>query len=135
MVLGFLQADRTQMTPLTQALTLMIGVGLPALGAAALLRGRRRRPSGWTARQAELARATLEAEVLKLATNRGGKLTAAEVVIAHAVDEATAEVVLGSMAEEGRAEIELTDDGVIVYAFRGLADGSQKASAKGVLDA
>jgi hypothetical protein len=78
---------------------------------------------------------TLEAEVLRLAKQKGGKLTVVEVMTDLALDSDAAKEVLDSMAGKSLAEVELTESGIIVYAFYEVRHLQDKESAKGVLDA
>lgn len=123
----------------TLVVTLLIAVVLPAAGGvylwwsasadrAAALAGLRRH-------KALLLRQTLQAELLKLAERRGGKLTVVEAVGELAFDADTVGEALEAMAVEGLAEVEVSESGVIVYAFRDVIHLGEKAEAKGVLDA
>lgn len=86
-------------------------------------------------RRSLLTRRTLEAELLKLAERRGGKLTVVEGVAELAYDAETVEETLKDMAAQGLAEIEIAESGMLVYAFRDVRALHEKADAKGVLDA
>ena len=76
-----------------------------------------------------------EAELLRLAQSRGGKLTVVEAVAELAFDAATVEETLNAMAAAGVADVEVSDSGVLVYAFYDVQHLEEKATAKGVLDA
>jgi hypothetical protein len=52
-----------------------------------------------------------------------------------AFDAATVEGVLNAMAADGLADVEVSDSGVLVYAFYDVQHLGEKATAKGVLDA
>lgn len=138
MMLGFSKAS-PQVSPIMSLLTLLLTVGLPAVGGAALLRSytkqRREQHDTLSDRKALLRQRTLEAELLKLAERKGGKLTVVEVVSETAVDADAAKQALESLAAQGFAQIELTDSGVIVYAFYDIQHLPDKPSSKGVLDA
>lgn len=82
-----------------------------------------------------LAIKNLEAEVLKLAHNKGGSLTAVELMADLAIDRDTAKQVLESLAVQGLAEVEITESGVIVYSFYDVKHLHEKHKAKKVLDA
>ncbi len=82
-----------------------------------------------------LHRRTFEADILKLAEQKSGRLTIVEVMAEFAVDAETAKNALESFASEGIAEIEITESGVLVYSFYDIRHLAEKESARGVLDA
>ncbi len=137
MLLGFFKATPQVGTTVTM-LTLLLTVGLPAVGGAALVyshvKQRREQRDTLSGRKALLRQRTLEAELLKLAERKGGKLTVVEVVSETAVDAESAKEALESLAVQGFAQVELTDSGVIVYAFYDIQHLPDKPSSKGVLD-
>jgi hypothetical protein len=113
---------------------LLIGVGLPAAGGIALLAGRFGRGRRVSAHRVELRLRTVDAEILRLAGQRGGKLTTVEVMQELALTPEVAQAALDGMHSRELAEIEITESGVIVYAFNDVKNLSQKSSAKGLLD-
>ncbi|MDE2654077.1 MAG: hypothetical protein F4107_02320 [Gemmatimonadetes bacterium] len=133
MVAGFLRADVDPFAPAT-LFALLIAAGLPAAGGSWLLArhfGAGRRIEG---RREELRRDTLEAEILKMAERYGGRLTAVEVAGELAVPSTTAEELLNELMRRELAEIEITDSGVLVYAFHDVRHLSEKESARGLLE-
>ncbi len=133
MVAGFLRADVDPFAPAT-LFALLIAAGLPAAGGGWLLArhfGAGRRIEG---RREELRRDTLEAEILKMAERYGGRLTAVEVAGELAVPSTTAEELLNELMRRELAEIEITDSGVLVYAFHDVRHLSEKESARGLLE-
>lgn len=141
LLLGFVEADLADRGFLVAALTFVIAVALPAVGGMLLFFGIRRTSSGRREKREARRRQTLEAEVLRLATARAAgesgacKLTAVELASALTVDLETATATLQDLHRRSVAELELTDDGTIVYAFRDLAGPRQKNAARAVLDA
>lgn len=131
MLVGFLRSDATLASPAVIA-ALVIAVALPAGGGVMLLRGGGGRRA---ARLEQLRRQTVEAEVLRLATQHGGKLTALEVATALALPPESAKAVLDSLNERELADLEITDAGVIVYSFHDARHLGGKHSARGILDA
>src|SRR5438046_1018231 len=79
MLLGFLKSSAALTSPAVLA-ALLIVVVVPAGAGFALLRGNPNR-----ARLAELRERTIEAEVLRMAAQQGGRLTAVEVAAALAL--------------------------------------------------
>jgi hypothetical protein len=134
MLYGFLRSDTSITSPAAIA-ALLITVALPAAGGIALLRGvvtlGGRRP----ARIEQLRRQTIEAEILRLAMQQGGRLTVVEVATALALPPEAAKETLDSLAEREVADLEITDAGVIVYAFHDAKHIGGKHSARGILDA
>jgi hypothetical protein len=132
MLLGFLRADLALNAP--GVVAFLLTVGLPATGAALLLRshleGRR---IGAGARDAIRAQ-TIRSEILRVATRKGGKLTVPEVMAELAVDKATAEAALQALHLEELAEIEITESGMLVYEFPDIRRLGEKDAAKGLLD-
>ncbi len=131
MLLGFLNSSATLGSP-TALVALLLTVGLPAAGGAALLRGI---GSGRNARAERLRQQTIDAEILRLATQHRGKLTAVEVATALAIPPETAKTSLDSLVERDVADLQITDAGVIVYAFHDAKHVGDKSSARDILDA
>jgi hypothetical protein len=134
MLAGFATSGRSLAAPATLA-ALAITVVLPGAGAALLARSHLSEKSRLSGRKAELRERTVQAEVLRLARERGGKLTAVEVTTALALPPAEARAALEEMALSGQAELEITDAGVLVYSFYEVRHLGGKDSARGVLDA
>ncbi|MCR9159913.1 MAG: TM2 domain-containing protein [Nannocystaceae bacterium] len=62
----------------------------------------------------------LELRVLKLARLRGGKLTAASTAAELAIPVAEADAELTKIAKAGHANVDVTDEGAVVYDFPSL---------------
>jgi hypothetical protein len=134
MFAGYLGADLDASAGAT-FLALAVAVGLPAAGGAALLASHFRASGRVADRKQDLRRQTIDAEVLRLAGQHGGKLTVVEVIGSLALPPDEAKAVLDSLARRELADLEVTDSGVIVYAFHDVARLSVKSKAKGILDA
>ena len=131
MLWGFLRSSASLAAPATLA-ALVIAVALPAAAGVALLRRGRRRD----ARVERLRQQALEAEVLRLATRHGGRLTALEVATEFALTPEAAKELLDGMVTRDIADLAIADAGMIVYTFddaRQLGAG-QKQSARGLLE-
>jgi len=131
MLLGFLNSGASLGSP-AAIVALLLTVGLPAGAGVALLRGIGSRRN---ARAERLRQQTIDAEILRLAVQHSGKLTAVEVATALALTPETAKSSLDSLVEREVADLEITDAGVIVYAFHDARNIGGKASARGILDA
>ena len=134
MFVGFLGSTASIGTPATIA-ALLITVGLPAAAGVALAASHVRRGSKFARRKEELRRQTVESEILRLAGQHRGRLTAVEVASEVAVSPEEAKEALDSLVAREMAELEITESGLIVYAFGDVQRLSEKARAKGVLDA
>ena len=88
-----------------------------------------------TARRELLRQQTFESEILRLAGQRNGRLTAVEVMTEFAIPLEQANNLLESLMIRELADIEVTDSGVVVYAFHDIKHLSEKPRAKGILDA
>ena len=113
-------------------LALIIAVGIPGVGGAALL--------GWfdggsrRARLEQLRQQTIEAEILKMAMREQGRLTAVEVATQLALPQESAKEALDAMVTRDLADIAVSDEGVIVYTFHDAKNVGGKATAKGLLE-
>jgi hypothetical protein len=131
MLLGFLRSNLSLARPATIA-ALLIVVVLPAIAGIAIMRGI---GAADEARRAKLRQQTIEAEVMKLAIQQAGKLTALEVATALALPQDETTRALDAMVEREVADIEITDEGVIVYTFDAARRLGSKDSSRGILDA
>ena len=134
MIVGFLGADIDVSAPAT-LLAALVGIGLPAAGGVALLArhfgaGRRRE-----SRREQLRRQTVDAEILRLAAQRGGKLTVVEVVTELALTPQAATESLNALMTRDLADIEVTESGVLVYSFRDVQHLPEKTDSRKILDA
>lgn len=133
MLLGFLNSEVALGAPATLA-ALALTVGLPAVGAGLLLRvhfGERARLGN---RKRELRAQTIEAEILRLAAEKGGQLTVLEVTTALALSPEASKAALDGLMLREHADLEITDSGVLVYSFHDIRRLGDKGSAKGLLD-
>jgi hypothetical protein len=133
MLVGFLRADLAT-SALATTIAFLIAVGLPAAGGVALLSSHFGSARRLGQRRELLRRHTLNSEVLRLAAQRGGKITVVEVVTELSVSPDAAKESLDELAMQELAEIQIADSGMLVYAFADVQNLAQKARAKGVLD-
>lgn len=134
MLLGFFNADLKQGVSV-MLLSLLVAVVLPAAGGLYLIRSYYRERKRIESNRKDIRNETLEAEILKLAGKKDGKLTVVEVMSDLGLSRDTAEELLNAMASNSLAEIELTESGVIVYSFYEVKSLKDKQGARGVLDA
>jgi hypothetical protein len=134
MLLGFVRSDAALSAPATIA-ALLITVGLPAAGGIVLMNPRFMRGKQLAARREQLRQQTFESEILRLAGQREGRLTTVEVMTEFAIPQDQANALLGSLVARELADIEITDSGVVVYAFHDVRHLGDKPRAKGILDA
>lgn len=133
MMAGFLNADVARSAG-TTLIALLLTVALPAGAGIALLRkgsgGRKRLEE----RREVLRQQTLTSELVRLAGLRGGKLTAIEVVSEFAVTPDEAERALKDLVVRGLAEPEVTESGLLVYAFHDVKRLEEKPHSRGILE-
>ncbi len=134
MFVGFLGAEIDRSAPAT-LVAVVIAIGLPAAGGAWLLAGHFGLGRGRAERTARLRQETLEAEILNMARRHDGKLTIVEVVAELGVPDEMAKQGLDALMTRELAEIEITDSGVLVYAFHDIERLAEKHEARGLLDA
>ena len=134
MLLGFFRSDAPLTSPATIA-ALFIAVGLPALGGILLTTNRFGRGKRLAERREQLRQQTFESEILRLAGQRQGRLTAVEVMTEFAITLDQANALLESLVVRDLADLEVTDSGVVVYAFHDVQHLADKPRAKGILDA
>ena len=134
MVTGFLRADVDPSAPAT-FVAMLIAVVLPAAGGVALLARHFGAGKRLAARRDILRRQTMDAEILRLAAEHGGKLTVVDVVTAMALTPPMAKDALDALMRADMADMEVTDSGVLVYRFHDVEHLPEKSRSKGILDA
>lgn len=133
MLLGFLRSDAASSAATVAAL--LITVGLPGVGGILLISGRFGRGKQLAARRDRLRQQTFESEILRLAAQRGGRLTVVEIMTEFAIPQDQANALLESLVVRELADIEVTDSGVVVYAFHDVRHLDDKTRARRMLDA
>ena len=71
-----------------------------------------------------------EKAVLKIANEKNGRLTIAEVAMDTSLSLEESKTILEKMSADGVAELQITDGGSLVYVFTGLISEKEKATAK-----
>ena len=129
MLLGFARSSAGLGSP-TALFALLLTVALPAAGGIALLRGSLGGNS--RARMAQLRQQTIDAEILRLAMQHQGRLTAVEVASALALGSGDAKAALDDMVNRQVADLEVSDEGVLIYTFHEARyfDGDRNAPRK-----
>ena len=134
MLLGFVRSDAS-FGSLNTMLAVVVSVVLPAIGGVALLRTANRFGRRAGSRADQLRRTTIEAEILRLAMLKEGRLTAVEVSSALALPQEEAKATLDDLVTREIADLDITDAGVLVYSFHDARNVGDKHSARGLLDA
>jgi hypothetical protein len=134
MLAGFFRSGAPIAAPATIA-ALLLTVVLPAGAGWALLAGPARDREQLLRARERLRELTFEAETLRLAAAREGRLTAVEVAAEFAVSIEEAAALLTSFDTRGIAEVQITPSGTLVYSFGDVCNLGEKAAARGVLDA
>ena len=114
-------------------LAFLITVILPGGAGVGLIASHFRNRGALAGRKDDLRRQTLAAELLRLAAKRGGKLTIVEAVTDLAVSPEEAKLALDALTVRGIADFEVTESGVVVYAFHDIQRLGEKPDARGLL--
>jgi hypothetical protein len=133
MLAGFLRSG-ANLSSLPTLLAFSITVLLPAAGGAALAARHFRYGKRLAERRDRLRQQTLEAEVLRLAEQRAGRLTLIEIVTEMAVSSDQAQLALDGLVTRELADIAVTDSGTLVYTFRDIEKLADKSQARGILE-
>jgi hypothetical protein len=133
MLLGFARST-AELSTFGTAMALLITVVLPAAAGIALAARHFRGGRLVESRRDQLRRQTVESEILRLAAERGGRLTLVEIVTDMAVSTEAAQEALDSLVMREVAEIAVTDSGVLVYTFHDVARLGEKSRARGILE-
>ena len=140
MTLGFALSDNRHDSAVVLILATGLTIVLPGVVGVRLLRP-------FVGRQPDLAVAhplagipplepapSLEATLVRLAERLGGRLTVIEVVRETGMGADASESALSKLVEEGLAEPEVTDDGLMVYVVKDLELLKRKSQSRGVLE-
>lgn len=135
MLLGFAKADLSDQSTAVKTMTFAMGVGLPAAAGLGLVHSHRRDRKLLATHIVNSRLIALRSEILKLARENQEKLTEIEVISELGIEPAVANEVLTTLCQQDLAEIEMTDSGLIVYAFRDIQQLPSKHSSKDLFDA
>jgi hypothetical protein len=133
MMTGFLASAAPITAPATLA-ALALTVGLPALGSAILVRGHFAEARRRGARRSLLRLQTMQAEILRLAGESGSRLTVVEVAAQLGVPPDEAREALDALMRQDQADLEITDEGLLVYTFEELRLVERKHESRRLLD-
>jgi hypothetical protein len=134
MLAGFFRTGASIASPAAIG-ALLITVALPAAAGIALLRGVATFGGKRSARVERLRQQTIDAEILRMAVQHGGRLTSIEVATALALPPESAKEFLDALVSRDVADLAITDEGVLVYTFHDAKHIGGKHSARGLLDA
>jgi uncharacterized membrane protein len=113
MLLGFSLSEQERSIGVT-VFTLLLTVGLPVAVAIGLLKGA---PRDNSERMQQLRNQTIDAEILRLAIERQGRLTAVEIMSTLGLPEADVSPSLDRMMQREIADMDVSEEGVLVYTF------------------
>jgi hypothetical protein len=119
-----------------QIFTALIAIGIPGGGGVALLRSHLRERRGLAAAPEvpRLPRERWSAELIKLAKRHGGRVTLVEAVAESSLTPEEAQQAFDELCRDGHAEPQVTDSGLVVYAFRDILLLPEKHESRGLLD-
>ena len=133
MLLGFLLAD-TPMTLPVAILSFGVAVGIPAAAGGGLVYLHLKERKAGGENQDRLRRQTWEAEVVRLAGRKSGRLTVVEVVGELAITGQEAQETLESLMNQGIGDIEITESGLLVYRFEDIQKLKEKSQSRPILE-
>lgn len=133
MALGFAVSTAPRSLGTTIA-ALLVAVGIPGGAGLALIASHFRARRLLTADRAELRLQTWETELTRLAAEKGGKLTVVEAVVATGLRAPQVEQALRSLTEQGIADIDVTESGMLVYRFPDVQRVGEKHGSTPILD-
>ena len=133
MTIGFLNSTTPHPVG-ANVFAFLITVVLPGAAGATLIARRLRSGRRLDVNREQLRQQTLESEVLRLAGQRGGRLTLVEIMTDMAIDTASAQAALDALVMREVADVAVSDSGVLVYTFRDIEHLGEKSSARGVLE-
>ena len=133
MLVGVIRAD-AEMSFFARSFAFALTVLLPGVTGFVLLSRHLRAGGRLKTRRDALRQQTLEAEILRLAGQRGGRLALVEVVTEFAVPTEAAQAALDALVHREIADIAVTDSGVLVYTFHDVERLPEKAKARGILE-
>jgi hypothetical protein len=132
MLLGF--SRTSSLPPVSAAIAFIVTVVVPGVSGALLIARARRGGNLLSSRRDKLRQQTVESELLRLAGERGGRLTVVEVIAEMAITADDAKGALDSLVTQEIADLAVTDSGTIVYTFRDIERKLEKSSARHVLE-
>ena len=134
MFAGFMVSGGTFSTAATIG-AFLVAVVLPATSGVMMIRSSLGGRSALSERQQALRLETIEAEVLRLATRHGGRLTVVETASELGIPAETAETVLRGLMAREVADVAVSESGLLVYTFHDIEALPEKSGARGLLDA
>jgi hypothetical protein len=99
---------------------LLIGIG-PVVGGGLLIRSHVKTKRKMLIAQEKDEYARQEKEILRLAQEKGGRLSIPDIVVKTSMSTEQAEQVMREMTTKGYVDMQVTDSGVIVYEFYEIA--------------
>jgi hypothetical protein len=134
MLLGFVATD-APWEGTASVVAFLLTVAVPAAGGIALISSARGTAAPLSAGREALRQQVLEAEILRMAAERGNRITVIELVTELSLTAEMARSTLEDMLRRGLADIQVTDLGGIVYTFPDLDQLHDRSRSKGLLDA
>ena len=140
MALGFAISDNRRDSPVVLIVATGLTIVLPGVVGVRLLQPFVRRQPGLSVAHPLAGipplepAPSIEATLVRLAEKLGGRLTVIEVVRETGLGADASEQALGRLVEDGLAEPEVTDDGLMVYVVKDLELLRRKSQSRGVLE-
>jgi hypothetical protein len=129
----FLNAE-LQTSFIVKLISFLMAVILPGLVGIYMIIGHYKEIKRIKSSKNELGKKALQADIIKFAEQKEGKLSVVEVMGEFALDEDEVKNAMNSLMAQSIANIELTDSGLIVYKFTDIKLLKDKDNSKDILD-
>ena len=133
MLLGFLLSDTAMTLPVTM-IAIGVAVGIPAAAGAGLVHLHLRERNASAGPGAQHRQQLREAEIIRLAGRKSGRLTVVEVMGEMGLTAQDAQQSLESLMNQGVGDIEITDSGLLVYRFEDVQRLKEKSRSRPILE-
>ena len=136
MAIGFLAGGAADQSLGVRIFAFLVSSGIPGVGGVALLRAHLKQRAALPAPNAvpALPRERWTSELIKLAAKHGGRLTVVEAVAESSLTPEEVQQALDELCAQSVAELQMTESGLVVYAFRDLLLLGEKSNSKGLLE-
>jgi len=132
MLIGFIAGERTHGLG-AEVFAFLVAVVLPGLTGANLLRQHQRGVVRSRASAPSLPPVNDESRIVRLAEEKGGRLTVIEVVGELGLGAEAADAFFADLVARDMADVEMTDSGLTVYVFRDILKLKDKGTSHDVL--
>ena len=115
------------------AMVLLLGIMPMGLGGYLIKKSTQIRKN-LSAQKENMTEQMMERKILQIAAELGGKVTPSEIALKTHISLEKANACLQNMQEGGYAELEVSQQGAIIYHFRGFLSSDDRQNTMGLLD-